>query len=93
MPEELVLISGVNGYIAAILAKHLLEQGYHVRGTVRKITSANELVEGPLKDYYVAGKFQIVEVPDITVDGAFDKAVKGTLQIYILRLYRIVLMA
>jgi nucleoside-diphosphate-sugar epimerase len=77
MSKGLVLISGVNGYIAATLAKHLLECGYHVRGTVRRVDSANKLVEGPLKDFYATGKFQVVAVPDITNDGAFDEAVKG----------------
>lgn len=58
-------------------AKHFLDHGYSVRGTVRKLASANELVNGPLKDFADVGAFEIVEVPDITVDGAFDEAVKG----------------
>ncbi|KAH7085576.1 hypothetical protein BKA63DRAFT_20804 [Paraphoma chrysanthemicola] len=76
-PKGLVLITGVNGYIAAIAANHFLNHGYAVRGTVRKQTSAKELIEGPLKQYADAGTFNVVEVPDITVDGAFDEAVKG----------------
>lgn len=77
MSKGLVLISGVNGYIAAVTAKHLLENGFSVRGTVRKVASAKPLLEGPLKEYASTGSFNVVEVPDITVDGAFDEAVKG----------------
>jgi nucleoside-diphosphate-sugar epimerase len=77
MSKGLVLISGVNGYIAAVTAKHFLDHGFSVRGTVRKQGSAEDMIKGPLKEYAEAGKFEAVEVPDITVDGAFDEAVKG----------------
>lgn len=77
MSKGLVLITGVNGYIAAVAAKHFLDHGYSVRGTVRKVASVKEIAEGPLKKYADAGTFTVVEVPDITVDGAFDEAVKG----------------
>ncbi|KAF2175037.1 NAD(P)-binding protein [Zopfia rhizophila CBS 207.26] len=64
------------GYIAAQTAKRFLDAGYSVRGTVRKLASARPLLEDGLKEYSQAGKFEVVEVPDITVDGAFDEAVK-----------------
>jgi hypothetical protein len=35
--------------------------------------------------YAEAGKFTVTEVPDITVDGAFDEAVKGTATPVLLR--------
>ncbi|CAI6338405.1 unnamed protein product [Periconia digitata] len=77
MSKGTVLISGINGYIAAVTAQRLLDAGYSVRGTVRKSSSATALIEGPLKKYFESGAFEVVEVPDITVDGAFDEAVKG----------------
>ncbi|KAJ4291166.1 hypothetical protein N0V90_010364 [Kalmusia sp. IMI 367209] len=77
MSKGTVLISGLNGFIAAVTAKHLLDNGYKVRGTVRRLLSATPLVEGPLKSYAQSGQLSIVEVPDITVDGAFDDAVQG----------------
>jgi len=75
-PKGVVLISGINGYIAQRTAKHFLEHGYTVRGTARRIDSTKKLTEGPLKEFFESGKFQVVEVPDITADGAFDEAVK-----------------
>ncbi|KAH7138109.1 hypothetical protein B0J11DRAFT_513605 [Dendryphion nanum] len=77
MSKGLVLISGVNGYIAARTAAHFLDSGYSVRGTVRKASSAQALIDGPLSKYAKDGTFTIAEVPDITVPGAFDTAVKG----------------
>jgi nucleoside-diphosphate-sugar epimerase len=77
MAKDLILISGVNGYIAAVTAKYFLDHGHSVRGTVRKASSAQAMIDGPLKSYAESGKFTIAEVPDITVDGAFDEAVKG----------------
>jgi hypothetical protein len=75
--KGLVLISGVNGYIAARVANAFLEAGWSVRGTVRKLSSAQGLIDGPLKQYSNAGTFEVAEVPDITAPGAFDNAVKG----------------
>lgn len=77
MSKGTVLITGLNGFIAGVTAKHFLEEGYNVRGTVRRISSANDVVEGPLKSYAQSGALTVVEVPDITVPGAFDEAVKG----------------
>lgn len=77
MAKDLILISGVNGYIAARTAKYFLDKGHSVRGTVRKLSSAQPLIDGPLKEFAQDGRFEVVEVPDITVDGAFDEAVKG----------------
>lgn len=77
MSKGLILISGVNGYIAARAAQHFLESGFSVRGTVRKLGSAKSLLEESWKEYAEAGKLEVVEIPDITVEGAFDEAVKG----------------
>ncbi|KAK0707198.1 hypothetical protein B0T21DRAFT_352992 [Apiosordaria backusii] len=75
-----VLITGINGYIAAHTAARFLQAGFNVRGTVRNKTSPN--VESLLRalsspEKTGGGKVEIVEVPDITVDGAFDDAVQG----------------
>jgi nucleoside-diphosphate-sugar epimerase len=70
----LVLVTGANGYIAARTVEAFLQAGYSVRGSVRSKKSATELVEA-LSEY--ASRLEIAEVPDITVPGAFDEAVKG----------------
>lgn len=74
--KELVLISGVNGYIAARVAESFLVAGYAVRGTVRNFSSADGMKK-VFAERGLAGNFEVVEVKDITVDGAFDAAVEG----------------
>ncbi|KAH6640155.1 hypothetical protein F5144DRAFT_589698 [Chaetomium tenue] len=69
-----VLVTGANGYIAARTVEAFLKAGYSVRGTVRSLSSATE-VKQALTEY--ADSLEFVEVPDITVAGAFDAAVKG----------------
>lgn len=75
--KSLVLISGVNGYIASRTAETFLQAGYSVRGTVRSSKSGKALLD-VLSEYASSGQLELVEVPDITVAGAFDEAVKGT---------------
>jgi len=74
---QIVLISGVNGYIAAQVAKAFLDAGFKVRGTSRSTANTKPLTEGPLKAAFEARDFEVAEVPDITIPGAFDEAVKG----------------
>ncbi|KAF2835330.1 NAD(P)-binding protein [Patellaria atrata CBS 101060] len=73
--NDVLVITGINGYIASVLGYALLKKGYHIRGTVRSLEKAKPLLEGvyaPYKD-----RVQIYQVPDITADGAFDEVVKG----------------
>ena len=70
-----LLITGINGYIASVLGAHILSKGYSLRGTTRRHASAEPLLSGPYAAY--ASRVQIYEVPDMTVDGAFDEAARG----------------
>ncbi|KAI4115209.1 MAG: hypothetical protein LQ345_004149 [Seirophora villosa] len=72
--EALILISGINGYIASQIGYDLLKQGYRVRGTIRTVESAEALLKGAYSPF--AHRVEIVQVPDITPEGAFDEAVK-----------------
>lgn len=74
---RLVLITGINGYIAAHTAATFLKAGYAVRGTVRARTSNVESLVRALGQYYDGSRLELVEVPNISVDGAFDRAVEG----------------
>ncbi|KAK0624213.1 hypothetical protein B0T14DRAFT_478330 [Immersiella caudata] len=74
MSKGLVLVTGANGYIAAKTVEAFLDAGYSVRGTVRRLSAGDE-VAAALPQY--ASQLSFIEVPDITVPGAFDEAVKG----------------
>ncbi|TFY58422.1 hypothetical protein EVG20_g8159 [Dentipellis fragilis] len=74
LPPAKVLVSGANGYIGAWVVRTLLEKGYSVRGTVRSESKGMHLRS------LFAGfgdRFELIVVPDITAEGAFDEAVKG----------------
>jgi len=73
-PKPVALVTGVTGYIGQWVAKWFLDNGYAVRGTSRSKASAQPLID-VLGDQ--AADFEIYEVADITVPGAFDEAVKG----------------
>jgi len=74
---RLVLITGINGYIAAHTAATFLKAGYAVRGTVRARTPNIESLIRTLNQYHDGNRLELVEVPNISADGAFDRAVKG----------------
>ena len=72
---QTLLITGINGYIASVLGALILSKGYFLRGTTRRAASAEPLLTGPYAAY--KDRIKIFEVPDMTVDGAFDEAAKG----------------
>ncbi|KAL8957333.1 MAG: hypothetical protein Q9193_005367, partial [Seirophora villosa] len=62
--------------IASQIGYDLLKQGYRVRGTTRTVESAEALLKGAYSPF--AHRVEIVQVPDITPEGAFDEAVKSS---------------
>ena len=72
--KGLVLVTGVNGFIATRTVEAFLKAGYSVRGTARSKPTTHGLLDS-LPEY--KDKIEIIEVPDITAPGAFDQAVKG----------------
>ncbi|KAJ6568631.1 NAD(P)-binding protein [Mycena capillaripes] len=72
--EQKVLVSGANGFVGCYVVRNLLERGYFVRGTVRSAEKGKHLTR--LFEQY-GDRFELVVVPDITKEGAFDEAVKG----------------
>ncbi|KAJ7162509.1 NAD-P-binding protein [Mycena filopes] len=69
-----VLVTGANGFVAAWVVRSLLEEGFAVRGTVRSAEKGDHLRETFAS---FGERFELVVVPDIAKDGAFDEAVRG----------------
>lgn len=72
---KIVLVTGINGYIATHIGLQLLLKGYKVRGTSRSLAAKDHLLSGAFKGY--ESQYEHVEVKDITAPGAFDAAVRG----------------
>ncbi|KAH6687197.1 hypothetical protein F5X68DRAFT_117783, partial [Plectosphaerella plurivora] len=71
-----VLITGVNGFMASHVADQFVQLGYKVRGTVRNVEKCAWLV-AYFDQKYGKGHLELSPVPDMTVDDAYDEAVKG----------------
>lgn len=76
-----VLVTGVNGLIGSHVADQLLEHGYKVRGTVRDTQKSSWAVEF-FEKKFGPGLFDLVEVQDITKEGAFDRFLEGKSQLH-----------
>ncbi|RDA86150.1 hypothetical protein CP532_3056 [Ophiocordyceps camponoti-leonardi (nom. inval.)] len=73
---SLILVTGVNGYIASHVAEQLLEHGFRVRGTVRHAGKA-EYLHALFNEKYGRDRFETCIVEDMATSGAFDEAIKG----------------
>ncbi|KAL4793010.1 NAD(P)-binding protein [Aspergillus venezuelensis] len=71
-----VLVTGTNGYLASHIIDQLLLAGYNARCTVRALSKGQWLNEFVVKRYGL-GRFELAEVSDMAVPGAFTKSVKG----------------
>jgi len=73
---SLVLVTGASGFIATHIVDQLLLAGYRVRGTVRdekKVVWTEKL----FSERHGEGKYTAVIVPEMSIKGAFDEAVKS----------------
>lgn len=76
--KGLILISGITGFLASAIAHAFLVAGYTVRGTTRTASKASAIASAPAFAAATAERrLEIVLVPDITADDAFDEAVIG----------------
>ncbi|GAK68428.1 dihydroflavonol-4-reductase [Moesziomyces antarcticus] len=75
LAQELFLVTGANGYIAAALVRQLLQDGKHVRATVRRQQAGDDL-RAALPASTV-GRLGIAIVPDIIAPNAFRVALQG----------------
>ncbi|KAL8388718.1 hypothetical protein RB599_010056 [Gaeumannomyces hyphopodioides] len=76
---SLVLVTGATGFIASHVVKVFLENGYRVRGAVRNRAKAAffSQPQSPFERYWKDGYLELVDVPDMTIPGAYRDAVRG----------------
>jgi nucleoside-diphosphate-sugar epimerase len=77
-PGATIFVTGVNGLIGSVVADQLLARGYNVRGAVRGVEKNKWLAEY-FQGKYKSAKFDLVDVPDMTVEGCYDGLVDGKL--------------
>ena len=76
LPGARVCVTGATGFVASWLVQQLLERGIVVRGTVRRIASADHLRALPGVE-----RLELVEA-DLTVPGSFGPAVRGCATVF-----------
>ena len=75
-PGARVCVTGATGFVASWLVQQLLERGIVVRGTVRRIASADHLRALPGGE-----RLELVEA-DLTAPGSFGPAVRGCATVF-----------
>ena len=70
-----VFITGASGHIGFAILTLLIQKGYQVRVSSRKLATAQKLKELPLVNPYV-DQISFIEIPDVLADNAYDEAIK-----------------
>lgn len=70
--EQTILVTGANGFLAGHIIKKFLDQGYHVRGSVRSEKSG----DGLKALFDESGRFSLCIVPDISKEEDYEPAFK-----------------
>lgn len=73
---SLVLVTGVNGWMASHVADQFLKCGYKVRGTVRSVEKS-AWVKNAFDAKYGSGNFELAQITDFAKPDAFTEALKG----------------
>lgn len=72
-----ILVTGASGFVASHVVKEFLQRGYKIRGTVRDLNKYSWLAGDLFKEDADKGNLDIVQVPDLGAEHAFDTAVNG----------------
>lgn len=73
---SLILVTGVNGYVASHVADQFLRLGYKVRGTVRDVKKSS-WVNKYFQEKYGTEVFELAEVQDLADPDAVKAALQG----------------
>ncbi|PYI32682.1 NAD(P)-binding protein [Aspergillus indologenus CBS 114.80] len=79
MSGELVFITGGSGHVGFRVLVRALEAGYRVRAAVRSPDKAQQIMATPSIQALKPDddRLSFVQVPDLTVEGAYDQAIQG----------------
>lgn len=76
MTKQIVLLTGISGFIGLHIAKQLLDQGFHVRGSIRNLKKAQSITNTLEKASANVSELSFVEL-DLTSDNGWDNAAEG----------------
>ncbi|KAF8201171.1 hypothetical protein K438DRAFT_1965692 [Mycena galopus ATCC 62051] len=73
---SLILVTGATGLIGSAVVDAAITYGFKVRGVTRSVSKAAQFVKH-LEDKYGKESFEIIEVKDFNVPGAYDEILHG----------------
>ncbi|KAI1338536.1 hypothetical protein F5Y15DRAFT_424757 [Xylariaceae sp. FL0016] len=73
---SMILVTGASGLLGSNIVDKFLESGYKVRGTTRHPEKLAWLSD-VFNSKHGEGSFELLSIPDMTAEGAFDTAAKG----------------
>lgn len=76
MAKQIVLLTGISGFIGLHIAKQLLGQGFHVRGSIRNLKKAQSIKNTLKKASADVSELSFVEL-DLTSDKGWDNVADG----------------
>ncbi|KAF6808914.1 aldehyde reductase ii [Colletotrichum musicola] len=76
-PGSCILVAGASGFLESHIYLQFLERVYKVRASVRDPAQSSWLLEVCFKPYADTGAIELVSVPHLGADGAYDDAIKG----------------
>ena len=76
MGESTVLVTGGSGFVASHLVRRLLERGYTVHTTVRRLANAAKVAPLERMRAEFPGRLELFEA-DLLAEGSFDSAMRG----------------
>jgi succinate dehydrogenase (ubiquinone) flavoprotein subunit len=75
---DIVFITGGSGHIGSRVIIDTLQAGYQVRAAVRNQNKVDKILSAPsIKALSPGNRLDFAIVPDLLVDGAYNKAIKG----------------
>jgi NADP-dependent 3-hydroxy acid dehydrogenase YdfG len=80
--NSLIVVTGCTGFIGSHVADQILAAGYRVRGTTRD-SRKNAWATEYFGSKYGEGRFELVEVRDLTAADAFKGVVGGGLSSFL----------
>lgn len=78
---QTVCVTGAGGYVATELVKQLLEDGYHVKGTVRSLKQKEKFEHLQRFDAALPGTLELLEA-DLLKPGSFDSCAAGSKYVF-----------
>lgn len=75
-PGSIIAVTGAAGFLGSAVVEQLISQGFVVRATTTTASKMEELNK-KIEAQFGPGRLDIVEIKDLSVEGALDGVLRG----------------